>query len=491
MKLEWYPDEGYSLIDLPVEIIELRQQKRGPARSNGANHALGAFGSREEILEWLGHLARVGMTKEEYFATLLAARDSGRIIDLDESRPWTDEDLQVLANEAAKWEQAEDLIKPVEIRFIRKKRTADTPFRYPGQSVSDLLKKDLPPVEYAIDEIMPVGLGVVSGPPKVGKSWLVLQAAIEIASGGELLGKPIGAPRPVLYYALEDSDRRIKARTEQLIGMRNVDLSLFAYETDLNGVFLENGLEEELCAWLDNNDGDGVVIIDVLSMIRPISKGRGSAYDEDYKMMKPLREIVSARPSATICVVTHDRKAGSDDWLTTVTGTRGITGASDWIWGIKRGRDKIEAVINVTGRDLIEQAIDATFTGAWLLSNAHMSGHSKEQNELLDALRTEGDLMTMELIHYLFPESVDDIDVYEGYRINTTKKLAKLLERGLVTKTPDPNHSGAGRPRAVWHAMSEAEIAAQFTEVRAAANAAMPSHVRVTKRKRMPVDESA
>jgi hypothetical protein len=340
-----------------------------------------------------------------------------------------------------------------------------------------------------VEEIMPTGLGLISGAPKIGKSWLVLQSALEIASGGELLGRYVIGARPVLYYALEDGERRLQSRLRQLIGNRNLDLSLLEFR--LTAPNIGDGLEEEIAAWLDDNGQDGIVIIDVLSLIRPISRGRGSAYDEDYSVLKPLRLVLSARPSATIFVVTHDRKAGSDDWLTTVTGTRGVTGSVDWAWVVKRPRLKIEGIINVTGRDVNEQSIDASFTGAWVVSDGMLSARSPEQDFILDALRTEGDLTTVELVHFLFPESVDDPDVYESHRISTTKKLSKLHERGLVSKAPDPGHSGSGRPRALWHVMTAQEIADQFSDVKAASISAMPSHVRVTKRKRTLVDESA
>ena len=447
-----------------------REEKRGKKRPNG--NELHQMGTREEILEWLGALARAGLTKDEYLATMQSARDTGRIIDLDETRPWTDKDLQTLANEAAVWEQAEDLAKLPQVNFIKKKhevRDLSTDNRF---NAAALVEQEIDPLEYVIDEIMPTGLGLISGAPKVGKSWLVLQNSIQIVTEGEILGRSVLSPRPVLYYALEDGLRRLQTRTMQLMGAEELDLSLLEFR--LEAPTIGNGLEEEICLFLDDNEEDGVVILDVLAMVRPQAKGRGSAYDEDYSVMKPLRKILSTRPGATIIAVTHDRKAGSDDFLTTVTGTRGVTGAVDWAWVIKRQRLVPKGLINVIGRDIHEQAIDAIFTGAWMPTAPSLGGTSQPQEEILEALLTEGDMTTKELIHFLYPETKTDKHEYKNKQSATSEKLNKLLARTAVAKSM----SGS---QATWHVMTPEEVKKKYLAARHQSEASMPSPVTIRK----------
>src|SRR5260370_310764 len=72
-------------------------------------------------------------------------------------------------------------------------------------SLQELLSWDLPPTRWAIPEILPEGLTLLAGKPKLGKSWLALSAALSIASGGVALGAQPVTQGDVLYLALEDT----------------------------------------------------------------------------------------------------------------------------------------------------------------------------------------------------------------------------------------------------------------------------------------------
>ena len=55
--------------------------------------------------------------------------------------------------------------------------------------------------------------GFISGPPKKGKTWVALAAAVSIATGQPLFNHwPIPQPRPVIYVALEGHRAAIRAR---------------------------------------------------------------------------------------------------------------------------------------------------------------------------------------------------------------------------------------------------------------------------------------
>src|SRR5258708_19570344 len=75
-----------------------------------------------------------------------------------------------------------------------------------------LLQKELPPVKWAIPGILPEGLTLLCGKPKMGKSWLVLGFALGIACGGYVLGKVNVEQGYVLYLSLEDNERRLQRR---------------------------------------------------------------------------------------------------------------------------------------------------------------------------------------------------------------------------------------------------------------------------------------
>ena len=93
-----------------------------------------------------------------------------------------------------------------------------------------------PPLAWAVPGLVPEGFGLLTGPPKAGKSWLVLDIALGVAAGGRVLGKVrVGRPRPVLYFALEDGERRLQDRARTLLGPGEpipsclVALALMAY----------------------------------------------------------------------------------------------------------------------------------------------------------------------------------------------------------------------------------------------------------------------
>lgn len=54
---------------------------------------------------------------------------------------------------------------------------------------------------------------MLAGRPKLGKSWLALQLAQASACGGKVFEQSV-EPGPVLYIALEDSERRLQQRLQ-------------------------------------------------------------------------------------------------------------------------------------------------------------------------------------------------------------------------------------------------------------------------------------
>ena len=76
---------------------------------------------------------------------------------------------------------------------------------------------ELPPVRWTIPEILPEGLTLLAGKPKLGKSWLALSVALSIAAGGVALGTQPVAKGDVLYLALEDNARRLQSRARRLL----------------------------------------------------------------------------------------------------------------------------------------------------------------------------------------------------------------------------------------------------------------------------------
>ena len=67
-----------------------------------------------------------------------------------------------------------------------------------------LLSTTLPPTRFIIDRLLPQGLHILAGAPKVGKSWLALWLCLQVAQGTSVWDFPTHRGT-VLYLCLEDS----------------------------------------------------------------------------------------------------------------------------------------------------------------------------------------------------------------------------------------------------------------------------------------------
>ena len=78
-----------------------------------------------------------------------------------------------------------------------------------------LLSTTLPPTRFIIDRLLPQGLHILAGAPKVGKSWLALWLCLQVAQGSNVWDFPTHGGT-VLYLCLEDSLTRIQSRLFQI-----------------------------------------------------------------------------------------------------------------------------------------------------------------------------------------------------------------------------------------------------------------------------------
>jgi RecA-family ATPase len=74
----------------------------------------------------------------------------------------------------------------------------------------DIYMKELPPTKWYVGEILQEGATLLSGDPKVGKSFLALQIAIAVAGGADNVcgSLSVGIHGRVLYLALDDGSEK-------------------------------------------------------------------------------------------------------------------------------------------------------------------------------------------------------------------------------------------------------------------------------------------
>lgn len=229
------------------------------------------------------------------------------------------------------------------------------------------------PLRWVVPGVLPEGMTLLVGGPKIGKSWMSLGIALAAASGGRALGTlPTGKPRPVLLLALEDGDRRLQERARELLEGAPIPPRLH-YLTRVEPGMILATIEIWLDKYAAGVDDQPVVILDTLGKVMPPAMAGESAYQRDYRVAGQLKRIADQRPGMALPVLHHDRKATSEDFVDGVSGTNGIAGAADTIIVVSRSRNETTGLLKVTGRDVPEGEYAVTITGGrWRLDGADL-----------------------------------------------------------------------------------------------------------------------
>jgi RecA-family ATPase len=274
------------------------------------------------------------------------------------------------------------------------------------------------PLAYAVPEVIPEGSVLLVGPPKIGKSWLVLSIALAAAEGGRALG--IEVPRrPVLYLALEDGDRRLQARCRRLLDPDPIPVR-FEYKTSVE----PGRIIDTITAWLHwHQDPPPLIILDTLGKVLPPTQMGESSYQRDYRVGSALKRIADTVPGMTLLINHHDRKAGSDDFVDSVSGTHGLAGAADTIVVLSRDRQETAGLLKVTGRDVAEGEYAVTFKdgAVWELDGHDLAAAREKAQKVRATTRATagaGDTMLDVVLYaYRHPKGVRRGDVAEALKL--------------------------------------------------------------------------
>ena len=243
--------------------------------------------------------------------------------------------------------------------------TSDTVPEYELRDGAWLDGQQFPPLAYNVPGLMPAGLGIIAAPPKAGKSLLVLDWMLAAALGGSALGRiRVGPARDVLYLALEDGGRRLQSRCRGLLADGEPIPGRLRYILAVPPGEVLAVIRHALGEHPDTR----LIVVDTLARIMPLPLPGETDYLRDYRVGVALKRIADERPGLTIIVIHHTRKAFSDDYIDSVSGTHGLAGAADTIIIVARARGRDEGTLRVTGRDVIEADYAVIFRdGAWSL----------------------------------------------------------------------------------------------------------------------------
>lgn len=449
--------------DRPAETLpEWLKQGAGGGRAVPVGDRIPEGSRRPTLTSLAGTMRRRGMGEAEMTAALLVTNADRCDPPLDE------EDVRRIAFSVA------TLYEPTESTggTSGQSQAAETPtLAALIYSAGGLMTATFAEQRWAIPGLLPEGLSMLVGKPKMGKSWMALDIALSVCSGGTVLGEQT-EQGDVLYLALEDNQRRLQERIAKLlapsgaapsgaVGGYDAATETFSFSFNLAGLVtptrldlanrwprLDNGGLDLLDEWLRLHPGARLVIVDTLARVKP-RVGRGNAYEEDYAALSPLQEL-AMRHGVAVLVLSHFRKQEAEDPLETITGSMGSSATLDGALLLQRQRGRSDAVLVVIGRDMKEDAKELPLTwnadtARWSVSgDAAENRLSDERFEVLQVLQQAGGTVTAQTVADLL-----------GKPRGTTKRLLwQLTQDGLVESgsrgyaaVPNPtNHANQYEP---------------------------------------------
>jgi hypothetical protein len=257
------------------------------------------------------------------------------------------------------------------------------------QSAADLQQQTFLPIQWALQNLLPEGVTILSSDPKLGKSWMVYTWCIAVATGKPIWdGRPAEKQGDALLLALEDNDRRMRRRLDKLLPtFGNPDIRRLFYSCDWpRGAEGIAAIREFLIAHPETR----IVVIDTIAAFRNADPGRKNQYTWDYEV-GALFKSLSQEFQCAFVLVSHNRKAGNGDTHVNqeVSGTTGLTGGVDGVFVLKRSSGNVTAVLHTDGRDIEEQLELALqlHDGKWqFVGNASDVNRSQQRNSVLEAI---------------------------------------------------------------------------------------------------------
>ncbi|MEO3757071.1 AAA family ATPase [Mycobacterium sp. B14F4] len=300
-------------------------------------------------------------------------------------------------------------------------------------------EQEFPPLEWAVQGMLPEGYGLIVAPPKKGKSWLVADFGLACAAGGVALGKLKVEKRAVLYLALEDGDRRLQSRFRQIMGPgKRIPRGMHRITKADRRVIL--GMIEQFLAEHLDDVHPPLVVLDTLGRAKPPRPAGADVYQNEYDFGVSLKSLADAVPGSTVLAVHHTNKSRTEDFVDAVSGSNAVAGAADFVLVLERPRQEPTGILHVTGRDVPEAEYAMTSVdGAWQLDGTDLSAAADTavKRHVQERENRHGD-RTLWVLRYVQKEgTVTNAQVQQALNLSrhdTGQYLARLADNDLIEK---------------------------------------------------------
>lgn len=314
-----------------------------------------------------------------------------------------------------------NLARDEDVELIKKEALREKKSKIRLLTAREIQEMELPAAEWIVEGLIPEGLIILAGRPKIGKSWMALGISISVANGTKALGSFNTKKSKVLYIALEDNKQRLKNRIVNIIGGEQEKIApveLLFLDENFNFPKINEGGLEEISNIIDDDEEIRMVVIDTLGRsIADKKRKDNNLYLADYEISSKIQELAMKR-NISIMLLHHTKKGNEENVFDEISGTTGLTGAMDTMMVIKEKSN--EYTLHIRGRDVEEAEYRIEFDKNLFCWNVTEKKEGKE----LSAEREE--ILTM-LETYNRGMGTGEIAELLGKKTSNISKLLKKL----------------------------------------------------------------
>ena len=222
-----------------------------------------------------------------------------------------------------------------------------------AMTASELMSLEIPEVKWVIPKLLPAGLALLAGPPKVGKSYLLLKLAKDITNYG---GK-------VLYYAGEDSHYLLQNRLKQLEMEQCKDIYVHCGR---EGLFAKpNEFHAKITNALNVVKFDAIFLDNMELVLPPKARG-GDDYAYYYQHL-PQWASLASKHNCAIVMTHHTRKETTDNPFDAILGSQAIMGTSETVMVMQKAKRDRSYDLHVTGKYVPDETFNVVRNGVEFL----------------------------------------------------------------------------------------------------------------------------
>lgn len=292
--------------------------------------------------------------------------------------------------------------------------------RFPCITGADeLAEMDIPPPSWVLPELLPVGLTVLGGPKKLGKSYMVMQFCRDIVNNG---GR-------VFYFAGEDTHALHKQRQKH-VGLPSS--ANYQYVAGRENLFAQPQDFFDAISELLSIQHFDAIFVD--TMIRAVKPQGSTIYKQDeyayyVNELDPWTKLAEKHQTA-ILMVTHSVKGASNiysDPLDHIHGTTAITATADWVLVMQRALDGSGAKLYSDGKMGASETYQLTKTNGIYFEIADTEKEAvikgkATQNKILEFVKNNPGV-----------RQVDIVSALKLLETNVCRDMRKLLRDEYVT----------------------------------------------------------